>query len=91
MVRNPIKCVLFLNENSSKIRKRRADASISDINEESIVKVNHFDETPSYINGEMRDYQIRALNWLIRLYENGVNGILADEMGLGRVFISHSI
>ena len=31
-------------------------------------------------NGEMRDYQIRGLNWLISLYENGINGILADEM-----------
>lgn len=42
-----------------------------------------FDETPPYIAGEMRDYQIRALNWLITLRENGINGILADEMGLG--------
>ena len=24
--------------------------------------------------------QIRGLNWLISLYENGLNGILADEM-----------
>lgn len=44
---------------------------------------NQFDTTPSYITGEMRDYQIRALNWLITLRENGINGILADEMGLG--------
>lgn len=28
----------------------------------------------------MRDYQLAGLNWLIRLYENGINGILADEM-----------
>ena len=32
------------------------------------------------INGKMRDYQLAGLNWLIRLYENGINGILADEM-----------
>lgn len=31
-------------------------------------------------NGEMRDYQVRGLNWMISLYENGINGILADEM-----------
>lgn len=30
--------------------------------------------------GKLRDYQIRGLNWLISLYENGINGILADEM-----------
>ncbi len=28
----------------------------------------------------MRSYQIDGLNWMIQLYENGVNGILADEM-----------
>lgn len=33
--------------------------------------------------GEMRDYQIRGLNWMISLYENGINGILADEMVSG--------
>lgn len=32
----------------------------------------------------MRDYQVRGLNWLISLHEQGINGILADEMGLGR-------
>lgn len=32
------------------------------------------------IQGKMRDYQLAGLNWLIRLYENGINGILADEM-----------
>ena len=31
-------------------------------------------------NGEMRDYQIRGLNWMITLHANGINGILADEM-----------
>lgn len=25
-----------------------------------------------------------SLNWLIALYECGINGILADEMGLGK-------
>ena len=30
--------------------------------------------------GIMRDYQIQGLNWLISLFENGINGILADEM-----------
>src|SRR4051812_18289660 len=28
----------------------------------------------------MRDYQLHGLNWLIKLYESGINGILADEM-----------
>lgn len=35
---------------------------------------------PDVKTGKMRDYQVRGLNWLISLYENGINGILADEM-----------
>ena len=38
--------------------------------------------------GSMRDYQIQGLNWLISLYQNGINGILADEMvNTARFFI----
>jgi SNF2 family DNA or RNA helicase len=29
-------------------------------------------------------YQIEGLQWLLSLWENGLNGILADEMGLGK-------
>ncbi|KAI2602080.1 SWI/SNF family of DNA-dependent ATPase [Hypoxylon sp. NC1633] len=43
-----------------------------------------FRESPSFIQGTMRDYQIAGLNWLISLHENGISGILADEMGLGK-------
>ncbi|KAK0557467.1 putative ATPase [Tilletia horrida] len=40
---------------------------------------------PRLLTGaKMRDYQIDGLEWLISLYENGLNGILADEMGLGK-------
>ncbi|XP_013411637.1 SWI/SNF-related matrix-associated actin-dependent regulator of chromatin subfamily A member 5 [Lingula anatina] len=51
-----------------------------------------FDESPKYIvDGEMRDYQIRGLNWMISLYEHGINGILADEMGLGKTLQTISL
>ena len=44
-----------------------------------------FRESPGFIkNGQMRDYQVQGLNWLISLHENGISGILADEMGLGK-------
>ncbi|OAX83662.1 hypothetical protein ACJ72_01975 [Emergomyces africanus] len=44
-----------------------------------------FRESPAFIKGgEMRDYQVAGLNWLISLHENGISGILADEMGLGK-------
>ncbi len=34
--------------------------------------------------GEMRDYQLRGVRWMISLHQNGLNGILADQMGLGK-------
>ncbi|TCD66522.1 hypothetical protein EIP91_001298 [Steccherinum ochraceum] len=43
-----------------------------------------FEESPSYIHGKMRDYQLQGLNWMVSLHHNGLNGILADEMGLGK-------
>lgn len=43
-----------------------------------------FTESPGYIHGKMREYQIQGLNWLVSLYENSISGILADEMGLGK-------
>ncbi|WZZ30968.1 hypothetical protein YC2023_014369 [Brassica napus] len=46
---------------------------------------------PACIQGKMRNYQLAGLNWLIRLYENGINGILADEMGLGKTLQTISL
>lgn len=44
---------------------------------------------PSLVTGAvMRDYQLEGTEWLISLYENGLNGILADEMGLGKTIQS---
>lgn len=43
-----------------------------------------FRESPPFVEGEMRDYQVAGLNWLVSLHENGISGILADEMGLGK-------
>ena len=44
-----------------------------------------FQSSPAFIKGgEMRDYQVMGLNWLVSLHENGISGILADEMGLGK-------
>lgn len=53
--------------------------------------VQYYTESPNFIQGQMRDYQVEGLNWLISLYENGINGILADEMGLGKTLQAISI
>jgi len=45
--------------------------------------------SPSWIEGgTLRDYQVEGVNWLVNLYQNGINGILADEMGLGKTLQS---
>ncbi|KAI9202102.1 SNF2 family N-terminal domain-containing protein [Polychytrium aggregatum] len=39
---------------------------------------------PRMITCSLKAYQLKGLNWLANLYEQGINGILADEMGLGK-------
>jgi ATP-dependent DNA helicase len=41
-------------------------------------------QIPTLTGGVLRDYQVEGVQWLISLFENGLNGILADEMGLGK-------
>lgn len=39
---------------------------------------------PAMLMCQLKSYQLKGLNWLANLYEQGINGILADEMGLGK-------
>ncbi|KAJ9576387.1 hypothetical protein L9F63_006743, partial [Diploptera punctata] len=39
---------------------------------------------PSIFKGNLKHYQLKGMNWLANLYDQGINGILADEMGLGK-------
>ncbi|KAJ8378134.1 hypothetical protein AAFF_G00247720 [Aldrovandia affinis] len=39
---------------------------------------------PTIFDGKLKGYQLKGMNWLANLYEQGINGILADEMGLGK-------
>ncbi|KAL2759144.1 hypothetical protein ACRALDRAFT_2100967, partial [Sodiomyces alcalophilus JCM 7366] len=48
-------------------------------------------EQPKLINAQLKEYQLKGLNWLANLYEQGINGILADEMGLGKTLQSISV
>lgn len=49
-----------------------------------MVQTTRLAEQPKCVTGKMRPYQIEGLNFLIGLFERGLNGILADEMGLGK-------
>ncbi|CAG8630170.1 12610_t:CDS:10, partial [Ambispora leptoticha] len=46
---------------------------------------------PSMLMCQLKEYQLKGLNWLANLYEQGINGILADEMGLGKTVQSISL
>lgn len=43
-----------------------------------------FAQPPNLVGGKLMPYQLEGLQWLLSLWENGLNGILADEMGLGK-------
>ena len=48
-------------------------------------KFRMLNEQPAYLDaGELREYQLEGLNWLLHNWCRGINGILADEMGLGK-------
>ncbi|XP_065319181.1 probable global transcription activator SNF2L2 isoform X1 [Gordionus sp. m RMFG-2023] len=36
------------------------------------------------VNGSLKEYQVKGLEWMVSLHNNKLNGILADEMGLGK-------
>lgn len=86
-------------EKSKKVRKRAGGASVDRLRrteqeeDDELLKDEErggaaetvFRDSPAFIQGgEMRDYQVAGLNWLISLHEHGISGILADEMGLGK-------
>ncbi|KAJ6110526.1 hypothetical protein N7486_002761 [Penicillium sp. IBT 16267x] len=43
------------------------------------------------VGGQLKEYQLKGLQWMISLYNNNLNGILADEMGLGKTIQTISL
>nr|XP_032522250.1 chromatin-remodeling ATPase INO80 isoform X1 [Danaus plexippus plexippus] len=41
-------------------------------------------DQPEIFRGTLKGYQLKGMNWLANLYDQGISGILADEMGLGK-------
>lgn len=73
------------NAGANRRRKteKEEDAELLD-DEQDTPTITEFTESPTYVHGQLRPYQIQGLNWLVSLYENNLSGILADEMGLGK-------
>ncbi|KAJ3215020.1 swr1 complex component [Clydaea vesicula] len=75
--------------------KTNTDAdSILNIKEANDVKLDmHTPVTPipPLLKHTLRSYQHTGLDWLVGLYNKGLNGILADEMGLGKTIQTISL
>lgn len=66
---------------SSKNKEDEEDAELLRDEEEEMQHAHRLPVQPSIITGGvLREYQMQGLNWMIHLYDNGINGILADEM-----------
>mmetsp|Transcript_40665 Transcript_40665/g.129745 ORF Transcript_40665/g.129745 Transcript_40665/m.129745 type:complete len:932 (+) Transcript_40665:74-2869(+) len=77
---------------ASKNEEAEDEELMHDLDEDSQVANTHrLTMQPTCITGTMREYQMQGLNWLIHLYDNGINGILADEMGLGKTLQTISL
>ncbi|CDW76777.1 chromatin-remodelling complex atpase iswi2 [Stylonychia lemnae] len=73
-------------KSSKRKSKQKISKEIDDQNEEleagNSIKLL---EQPSMLkNGKLQPHQLDSLNWMITLYDLGLNGILADDMGLGK-------
>lgn len=66
------------NENDGPAKKKqKVESSDSNV-------LDTYSQPKSLVNVTLKPHQLHGMNWLISLYENGLNGILADEMGLGK-------
>ena len=43
------------------------------------------------VGGQLKEYQMKGLQWMVSLFNNHLNGILADEMGLGKTIQTISL
>lgn len=82
------------NSSASSHRRRKTekeeDAELMKVEKLGGAQTFEFSESPGYVHGKLRPYQVQGLNWLVSLYENNLSGILADEMGLGKTLQSIS-
>lgn len=72
---------------SERARTKQFDTSTAVKSQE--LRLNDIPETlehpqPSIFKGNLKGYQLKGMNWLANLYDQGISGILADEMGLGK-------
>ncbi|KAH6845232.1 P-loop containing nucleoside triphosphate hydrolase protein [Chaetomium sp. MPI-CAGE-AT-0009] len=70
----------FLDRSSRSWQSDRKQANL-----DTRSRMTKLEQQPSYIkNGELREFQLKGLNFLALNWTRGNNVILADEMGLGK-------
>ncbi|KAJ8116019.1 hypothetical protein OPT61_g2474 [Boeremia exigua] len=70
-----------VEEDAAKDDKEKDNVQAGDIGIQNLKSARQ----PKLVTGgTMRSYQLEGLEWMLSLYQNGINGILADEMGLGK-------
>lgn len=80
--------------NSEEIKKPTHKAKVEDdeykTEEQTYYSIAHTvhesvtEQASIMVNGQLKEYQTKGLEWLVSLFNNNLNGILADEMGLGK-------
>lgn len=81
-----------LAETRAKTKEFDDDANGEELNFQNPTSLGEISiEQPKILACTLKEYQLKGLNWLANLYDQGINGILADEMGLGKTVQSISV
>jgi SWI/SNF-related matrix-associated actin-dependent regulator of chromatin subfamily A member 5 len=75
-------------ENINLIKSIKENVEVEDVEMEAPQVTRLYYQPSILTGGKLTSYQLDGLNWLVSLYETGLNGILADEMGLGKTIQS---
>lgn len=97
----------FLDSLARAVETQQTEAKLAngetvEISDEDREKIDYYEvahkikeevtEQPSIlIGGQLKEYQLKGLQWMVSLYNNHLNGILADEMGLGKTIQTLSL
>lgn len=78
----------FSQISTSLLQERNKDGSVSSSGgtasyyASAHLKTEEVRQPSILVGGDLKEYQMAGLQWLVSLYNNKLNGILADEMGL---------
>ncbi|KAI9089924.1 hypothetical protein K1719_028894 [Acacia pycnantha] len=82
--------ILFQNKASTAVDAMLTRSKESESNEDmNLTEEERTDKEqkkliPLFTGGNLKQYQMQGVEWLISLWLNGLNGASADQMGLGK-------